>query len=166
VTQGDPALSVTQGDPALSVTQGDPALTDLRLLLQINKAVALCNLDQYEQAFAAAGEARRLADSVGTAIRLAQAHGALGQLLYNTGRWDEVLAEVETLPVNLKEPGGACHDLAMAAVIRFHRSEISEAHRLLAAAAPHAERADREVHGLAAGRPVEAPFVGERVDEH
>ena len=91
-------------DRALAVTQADPALTDLRLLLQINKAVTLGNLDRYEEALAAAGQARHLADQVGTAIRLAQAHGALGQLLFETGRWDDALAEVEILPEDLKEP--------------------------------------------------------------
>ena len=57
-------------DRALTVTQGDPALTDLRLLLQINKAVTLGDLDRYEEALAAAGQARHLADQAGTAIRL------------------------------------------------------------------------------------------------
>ena len=51
-------------DRALAVTDADPALTDLRLLLQINKAVMLGCLDQYEQAFAAAGQARHLADQL------------------------------------------------------------------------------------------------------
>ena len=37
-------------DRALAVTESDPALTDLRLLLQINKAVTLGNLDRYEEA--------------------------------------------------------------------------------------------------------------------
>ena len=41
-------------DRALSVTQADPALTDLRLLLQVNKAVTLSGLDRYAEAFAAA----------------------------------------------------------------------------------------------------------------
>ena len=126
-------------DRALAVTESDPALTDLRLLLQINKAVILGSLDQYEQAFTAAGEARHLADQVGTAMR-AQAHSALGQLLFETGRWDEALAEVEILPENLKEPGAACCDLGIAAVISFHRGETGAAQRHLAAAVPHAER--------------------------
>ena len=91
-------------DQALAVTQADPALTDLRLLLQINKAVTLGNLDQYEEALGVAGQARHLADQVGTTIRLAQAHGALGQLLFQTGRWDDAMVEVEILPENLKEP--------------------------------------------------------------
>ena len=134
-------------DRALAVTQADPALTDLRLLLQINKAVALGDLDRYEEALAAAGQARDLADQVGTAIRLAQAHGALGQLLFETGRWDDALAEVEILPENLKEPAAACCDLGIAAVISFHRGETGAARRHLAAAVPHAERLGHRLIG-------------------
>jgi DNA-binding CsgD family transcriptional regulator len=126
-------------DRALTVTQSDPALTDLRLLLQINKAVTLSYLDQYEQAFAAARQAQHLANQVGTTMRLAQAHCALGLLLFETGRWDDALAEVETLPENLKEPGAACCELGIAAVICFHRGEVGAARRHLAAAVPHAE---------------------------
>ncbi len=130
-------------DRALTVTHADPALTDLRLLLQINKAVTLGCLDQYEQAFAAAWQARDLADQVGTTIRLAQAHSALGQLLFETGRWDDALAEVEILPENLKGPGTACCDLGIAAVICFHRGEITAARRHLAATVQHAKRIGR-----------------------
>ena len=140
-------------DRALAVTQSDPALTDLRLLLQINQAVTLGNLDRYEEALAAAGQARHLADQVGTAMRLAQAHGALGQLLFETGRWDEALAEVEILPEDLKEPGVACCDLGIAAVIGFHRGETDAARRHLAAAVPHAKRlGNRPIGQLALAR--------------
>ncbi len=127
-------------DRALAVTESDPALTDLRLLLQINKAVTLGYLDQYEQAFTAAGQARHLADQVGTTFRLAQAHGALGQLLFETGRWDDALAEVAIVPEDLKEPAAACGELGIAAVICFHRGEIGAARRHLEAAVPHAKR--------------------------
>jgi DNA-binding CsgD family transcriptional regulator len=127
-------------DRALAVTQSDPALTDLRLLLQLNKAVELGNIDQYEEALAAAGQARLLADQVGTTMRLAQAHCALGQLLFETGRWDDALAEVEVVPENLKSPDVACCDLGIAAVIGFHRGETGPARRHLAAAVPHAAR--------------------------
>ena len=140
-------------DRALAVTQADPALTDLRLLLQINKAVTLGNLDRYEEALAAAGQARHLADQVGTAIRLAQAHGALGQLLFETGRWDDALAEVEIVHEDLKEPAAACCDLGIAAVISFHRGETGAARRHLAAAVPHAKRiGHRLVASLALAR--------------
>ena len=143
-------------DRALAVTQSDPALTDLRLLLQINKAVTLGNLDRYEEALAVAGQARDLADQVGTAIRLAQAHGALGQLLFETGRWDDTLAEVGIVPENLKEPAAACIDLGIAAVISFHRGETDAARRHLAAAVPHAERIGHRLIGrLALARSLE-----------
>ena len=134
-------------DRALAVTQSDAGLTNLRLLLQINKAVTLGNLDRYEEALAVAGQARHLADQVGTTIRLAQAHGALGQLLFETGRWDDALAEVEILPENLKEPAAACCDLGIAAVICFHRGEIGAARRHLAAAVPHGKRIGHQLIG-------------------
>ena len=148
-------------DRALTVTESDPALTDLRLLLQINKAVTLGCLDQYEQAFAAARQARHLADQVGTTIRLAQAHGALGQLLFETGRWDDALAEVAIVPEDLKEPGAACCDLGIAAVISFHRGEIGAARRHLAAAVPHAERIGHRLIGpLALARSLDREHAG------
>jgi len=134
-------------DRALTVTQADPALTDLRLLLQINQAVTLADLDRHEEAFAAARQARHLAGQVGTVIRLAQAHGALGQLFFDTGRWADAMAEVEILDEDLKEPMAACCDLGIAAVICFHRGEITEARRHLAATVPHAQRIGNQVIG-------------------
>jgi tetratricopeptide (TPR) repeat protein len=148
-------------DRALAVTQADPALTDLRLLLQINQAVTLGNLDRYEEALAVAGQARHLADQVGTTFRLAQAHGALGQLLFQTGRWDDALAEVEIVHEDLKEPGGACCDLGIAAVISFHRSEVGAARSHLAAAVPHAERlGHRLITSLALARSMDCEHDG------
>jgi len=146
---------------ALTVTQADPALTDLRLLLQINKAVTLGNLDRYEEALAAAGQARHLADQVGTTFRLAQAHGALGQLLFQTGRWDDALAEVGMVHEDLKEPAVACGELAIAAVISFHRGEVGAARGHLAAAVPHAERlGHRVITSLALARSLDREHDG------
>src|SRR5215475_13771386 len=148
-------------DRALAVTQGDPALTDLRLLLQINKAVTLSDLDRYDEAFAAARQARRLADQVGTVIRRSQAHGALGQLFFDTGRWTEAMAEVEVLREDLKEPVAACADLGIAAMICFHRGEVTAARRHLAAAAPHAKRTGNRVIGqLALARSLDREYSG------
>jgi len=140
VLQGHVTDALPLYDQALDVTQSDPALTDLRLLLQINKAVNLGYLDRYDEALALAGQARHLADQVGTAIRLAQVHCALGQLLFQTGRWDDALAEAEVVHEDLKAPDAACCDLGIAAVISFHRGETGAARRHLAAAAPHARR--------------------------
>ena len=94
-------------------------------------------------------------------IRLVQAHSALGQLLFDTGRWDDALAEVEILHEDLKEPIAACSDLGIAAVICFHRGEITAARRHLAAAAPHAERIGNRVIGpLALARSLDREHAG------
>jgi DNA-binding CsgD family transcriptional regulator len=147
VMQGRMTEALPLFDQALAVTESDPALTDLRLLMQINKAVTLGNLDRYEQAFALAEEARQLAGQVGTAIRLEQAHSALSQLRWETGRWEEVLAEIEVLRENLIDPSVACCILGVAAMVRFHRGETAQARRYLAAAAPHAERIGHRLIG-------------------
>jgi DNA-binding CsgD family transcriptional regulator len=148
-------------DRALTVTQGDPALTDLRLLLQINQAVTLSDLDRYEEAFAAAWQARHLASQVGMVIRLVQAHCALGQMFFETGRWADAMAEVEVLDKDLKEPMVACCDLGIAAVICFHRGETAEAQRHLAATVPHAQRIGNRVIGpLALARSLDREQAG------
>jgi tetratricopeptide (TPR) repeat protein len=159
--RGQPAEVLSLCDRALRVTQADPALTDLRLLLQINKAVTLGDLDRYEEAFAAAWQARDLADEVGTVIRLVQAHSALGQLCLDTGRWDEALAEVEALPVELKEPIAACCDLGVAAVIHFHRGEADAARRHISAAVPHTQRTGIQIISpLALARSLDLELTG------
>ena len=159
--QGHLTEALPLSDRALTVTQADLGLTDLRLLLQINKAVMLGCLDRYDEALAVAAEARYLADQVGTAIRLGQAHCVLAQCLFDTGRWDDALAEAERLPENLQEPGAACCDLGMAAVISFHRGEVAAARGYLAAAGPHAERlGHRLIPPLALARSLDHEHLG------
>ena len=89
--QGKVSESLILFDQALAVTDADPALTDLRILLQVNRAVMLGDLCEYDDAFAAARHAQQLADQVGTVIRLGQAHCVLAQLFFETGRWDDAL---------------------------------------------------------------------------
>jgi DNA-binding CsgD family transcriptional regulator len=137
-------------DVALGVTETEPALTDLRLLLQINKAVTLGDLDQYDGALAAARQAQQLADRVGIMVRRAQAHCSLGELLFHTGSWDDALTEVGVVQEVTKDPGVACCDHGVAAMICFHRGDASAAREHLAAAAPHAERIGNRVVGTLA----------------
>jgi DNA-binding CsgD family transcriptional regulator len=159
--QGQTADALPLFDRALTVTQADPALTDLRLLLQINKAITLGGLDRYEEALTAARQARQLADRAGTVVRLTQAHSALGQLLFDTGRWDDAMAEVEVLHDDLKEPGAACCDHGIAAVICFHRGEVNAARGHLAAAVPYATRIGNRVVGpLALARSLDREQAG------
>jgi DNA-binding CsgD family transcriptional regulator len=145
--QGQMTDALPLFERALTVTEADPALTDLRILLQINQAVTLGNLDQYDEAIGAARQALYLADQAGTAIRRAQAHSALGELLFDTGRWTEALAEVEALPEDVKDAMATCCDLGIAAVIRFHRGDLAAARANLAAAAPSAEQIGAQVIG-------------------
>jgi tetratricopeptide (TPR) repeat protein len=143
--QGHVTDAIPLFDRALAVAESDPLLTDLRLLLQINKAVTLGCLDRYEEARAVAGQARDLAGQVGATFRQAQAHSALGQLHFDTGCWDEALAEVGMVPDSMKEPTAVCCDLGIEATIRFHRGESEVARHNLAVAARYAERMG---HGL------------------
>jgi len=157
--QGRPTDALPLFDRALAVTEADPALTDLRLLLQINMAMTLAGLDLYEKAFAAAREGQRLARRLGAVVRVAQAQSALGQLSFDTGRWDEAMAEVETLA--WPEHAAACNDLGIAAVICFHRGDLTAARRHLAAAVPRAERiGNRLVGPLALARSLDLEQAG------
>jgi DNA-binding CsgD family transcriptional regulator len=137
-------------DRALTVTQAEPALTDLRLLLHINQAVTLGDLDQYDGAFAAARQAQQLADRVGIMVRRAQARSCLGQLLFHTGSWDDALTEVGVVQEVTKDPGVACCDHGVAAMICFHRGDTAAAQNHLAAAAPHARQIGNRVVGTLA----------------
>lgn len=145
--QGQMSEALPLFDRAIAATQADRALTDLRLLLQINKALMLGHLDRYEEALTVAGQARSLADEVGATLRLAQAHDTLGQLLFQTGRWGDALAEMANVPENLKEPAVACNQFGVAAVIGFHRGEDHTARRHLAATVPYQARIGQRLLG-------------------
>jgi tetratricopeptide (TPR) repeat protein len=161
-TQGHMTDALPLFEQAIAVTQTDPALTDLWLLLQINQAVTLGNLDRYEEALAAARQAQHLAHRRGSAVRLAQAHGALGQLLFNAGCWDDALAEIEILHEDLEEPSMACCDLGIAAAICFHRGKTTMARRHLAAAEPYAKRIGKKrlIWPLALARSLDSEHAG------
>jgi DNA-binding CsgD family transcriptional regulator/tetratricopeptide (TPR) repeat protein len=138
--RGDLTEALPLYDRAVAVTETDPALYDLGLLLQVNKAGMLFNIDRCDEALATAERARQLADQVGTAHRLAQAHCMLGQVLHEIGRWDDALTEIAAVPWDLKEPPAACQELGISAQILFHRNEAGAARRYLADAERYAER--------------------------
>ena len=161
--QGQLADALPLFDRALAVTEADPALTDLRLLLQINKAVSLAALDRYEEAFAR-GPARRASGAPARCRRPAGAgadragpavlrHRAMGRCRHRAV--DEAVADVETAA--WPEHAAACSDLGIAAVICFHRGDLAAARRHLAAAAA-ACRADGQPRDRPAGaRPKPGP---------
>jgi DNA-binding CsgD family transcriptional regulator len=147
-------------DQALAVVRGDPAMTDLLLLLQINRALALVGLNKADEAIAAAREVREQADRAGHVLRMAQAQSALGQLLYDNGGWDDALVEVELLPDELKNPLVSCCDHGIAATIHLHRGNTAAARSHLAAVAPH----DRVVPALALAKSLAAEQSGSAAD--
>jgi DNA-binding CsgD family transcriptional regulator len=149
-------------DRGLAVTETDPALTDLGLLLQVNKAATLGNLNRYDEALATAERARQLADQVGTAMRLTQAHFMLGQIFFETGRWDDALTEIASVPTDLKEPGAVCDELGIIAVIGFHRNDPVAARAQLAAAEAHARRVgQRSIPRLILARSLDHEMAGD-----
>jgi DNA-binding CsgD family transcriptional regulator/tetratricopeptide (TPR) repeat protein len=159
--RGDLADALPIYDRALAVAETDPALTDLGLLLQLNKVATLGNLNRYDDALATAEQARQLADQVGTAVRLAQAHGMLGQALFETGRWDDALTEIAVVPESLKESFASCTESGIAAEISFHRNEPETARQCIAAVEPHAQRiGQRPVPSLLLARSLDREQAG------
>jgi len=136
---GDSAEALPMYDRALDVTETDPALNDLGLLLQINKALTLFNLNRCDEALATAQRTRQLADQVGTVVRLSQAHSILAQMLYEMGRWDDALIEIAAVPEDLKEPSAAGCELGIAAEIGFHRNQLEMACRHLTTGQPYGQ---------------------------
>jgi DNA-binding CsgD family transcriptional regulator/tetratricopeptide (TPR) repeat protein len=130
--RGDVAEALPLVDRGLAVAEGDPALADLRLVLQINQAVALGDLDRHDEAIATAQQVRQLADDAGNVVRLAQAQSVLGELLFDVGRWDDALAEVdlEVQPGLSKDPVVECCDHGVSATIRLHRADGSACQHL------------------------------------
>jgi DNA-binding CsgD family transcriptional regulator len=81
-------------DRGLSLVEMDPQATDLRLLLLGNKALGLSDLDRQAEAIATARQALTLAERTG-APRIHVMRGALAILYFDTGDWDDALAELD-----------------------------------------------------------------------
>lgn len=128
--RGDAAGALTLSDRARAVAEGDPSLTDLRLMLQINHASALGDLDRYDAAIGAAEQVRQLADDAGNVARLTQAQVVVGELLFDVGRWDDALAEVDLGSEPLPDPSVECNAHGLAATIQFHRGEAAAGRHL------------------------------------
>ncbi|GGS33230.1 ATP-binding protein [Actinokineospora fastidiosa] len=162
VMRGEMAAALPLFERALAVTGADPALLDLRMLLQINQAVALGDLDRYPEAIAAAEQVKALAEGTGALVRLAQAHSALAELRHDTGRWDDALAGVAAVPAEAKDPGVACCDHGTAAVILLRRGNPEAAARHLAAAeAPALRIGSRTIAALALARSLARECAGD-----
>ncbi|WP_213451783.1 helix-turn-helix transcriptional regulator [Rhizomonospora bruguierae] len=159
--RGEAGRALPLFDRALAAAEGDPALIDLRLLMRINQAVALSDLDRYDDAISAARDVRHLAGEAGNAVRVSQAQSVLVELLYDVGRWDEALAELAAPRPDAQDPMVECAGNGLAATIRLHRGDAG-ARRHLVRAERYAARLGHRMHGsLALAR----SLVREQADE-
>jgi DNA-binding CsgD family transcriptional regulator len=121
--RGESRQALPLYERALAVAEGDPALADLRLILQINQAVALGVLDRYEEAIQVAVQVSALANQAGNLVRLAQAQSALGELLFDSGKWDDALVQIDMALDVAKNPWVECVQHGFAATIQLHRGD-------------------------------------------
>jgi DNA-binding CsgD family transcriptional regulator/tetratricopeptide (TPR) repeat protein len=155
--QHDEALLALE--QTMTLADGDPTLADLSLLMRVNRAVVLGDLDRYEEAIAAAQEIGRLADEAGNVVRLSQAHSVLTELMFDSGRWDDALTGITHVDGPIGHSPNAlveCMDHGIAATILLHRGDTS-AHEHLTAATPFAAMigSHRVVAPLALARSLE-----------
>jgi DNA-binding CsgD family transcriptional regulator/tetratricopeptide (TPR) repeat protein len=150
--RGEAAKAVPLFDRALAVAEGDPALADLRLVMQLNQAVALGDIDRYDAAISAAKEASRHANQAGNVVRLTQAQGVLGELLFDVGRWDEALTELDFDSSVAGDPSVECCVNGVAATIQFHRGDMEAGRRLKEAERCAAMLGERVLGALALAR--------------
>jgi tetratricopeptide (TPR) repeat protein len=121
--RGNAAMALPLFDRALAATTEQPTLNDLRLMLLINRAVALGDVDRYGEALEAADQARKLAEEAGNIVRLAQAESVLMELWFDIGNWDKALRQVEGRSRSIADPGVQCCDHGIAALIALHRND-------------------------------------------
>lgn len=146
VMQGENTRALPLFRRALAASEGDPTLADLQLVLQVNHAAALGDLDRYDEAIRVARQVLQSASSAGNLVRLAQAQSVMAELLFDTGRWDEALAPADRVPGESSDPAVDCCQRGIAAVVQFHRGEES-ARCNLADAERHARRLGHQIPG-------------------
>jgi len=129
--QGDVQTPLELLDQGLAATADDPGLLDPYLVMLCNRGISEAELDLFEQSHTTLTEARLLAERTGKLGRAVQLQRSLCQLNFNTGRWDDALAEAD-LPesVDASNRFQAHH---VTAVIAFHRGDPA-ARKSLAAA--------------------------------
>ncbi|WP_035856283.1 helix-turn-helix transcriptional regulator [Cryptosporangium arvum] len=139
VTGGGSAESLALYDNAIAATGDDLALVDLRLLVKINRAIWLGDLDRYPEALEALREVRDEAERVGSAIRLAQAYTGLCELYFENGQWDDALADLDAAPDDARDQASACQHRGMVAAIYLHRGDTEAGLHNLALSETHEE---------------------------
>ncbi len=129
--RGQETHGLAQSDRALILARGDPDLVDLKLMIQINQANMLGDLDRHHEAIETARKARKHAATTGNTIRRAQAHSMLSELYFDIGQWDEALTEAAKVPTGAEQPYVECVTRSLACIIRLHRGDAEAGQNLL-----------------------------------
>jgi len=106
-------------DQALPLTASDPQLTDLRLLLIYNRVDLTGELGRFDEALTLARQTLTAYELSGSP-RLSVMRAAAAGLAYETGRWDDVVAELEAV-TETEDRSGELHGLQ--ALIAGHRED-------------------------------------------
>jgi DNA-binding CsgD family transcriptional regulator/tetratricopeptide (TPR) repeat protein len=117
-------------DRAVNLVPEHPDTMDLRLLLLLNYASALEDVDRLDDALTTSREAVRLAERFGSRMRRAGMRTTLGEQLYAAGQWDDAIAELET--VDAPYPYFRQLSDGLIALIAAHRDDRASVDRLLA----------------------------------
>jgi DNA-binding CsgD family transcriptional regulator/tetratricopeptide (TPR) repeat protein len=135
--RGDEADALEDIERALTVIGEDPETTDLRLMLLSNRLAMLAKLDR--EADTEARQLLELAEREGTA-RINTVRWTVAEYLFEAGRWDDGLAEIETLFEFSADVIDVAHvsGRGLAALIAAHRDdrEGAAAHLLAAEELP------------------------------
>jgi len=121
-------------DEALPVVERDLRLGDLRLVVTYNRASYGAELGGHEEASNMIRNALARGEMSGSP-RLRSLHGMAAYIAYETGRWDEAIAELDaaTDPAPEVEPISATERQCVRALIAGHRDEWPEADGFLTA---------------------------------
>lgn len=154
--RGEEEAALPLFERALAVAEGDPSLADLRLMLLLNQAAALGDLDRYDEAIESAERACEQADASGSMVRFAQATSVLGELLFDVGKWDYALKRLDLGGDVPAEALSKCCDHGVVATIRLHRGDPAAIQNLLDARV-HLDRlgGDRMVGSLTLAQSLE-----------
>jgi len=123
---------------ALAATEGRPDLDGRRLLSQLNIGLQEGLLDRVEDAEATLRQAQRLAERCGDVVRLGEAQTWLACLFFETGRWDDALAESALVSAKLSLYMTSQLQGALA-LIALHRGDHAAPRRHISVAPAAAE---------------------------
>ncbi len=129
VMRGEPSKALALFEKASAAAEGDATLSDLRLVLQINRAAVLGDIDRRVDAMDSAERARKVAVSIGNIARLRQAESIMIELFFEAGHWDNALAGLAQTSSSPGDPVCESCNQGVAAVVQLHHdNNIADQH--------------------------------------